>query len=122
MIGIVTPEFKAAVHIVLLDGKGQSHEAEVFVDTGFNGNLSLSPALLEAIEAAFLEETTVQLADGSSVTFAVYAASLRWESSTRLIEIFATGGDFVLGMRLLEGSELKIEVKSGGVVTIEPLN
>ena len=121
MIGFVTPDFKAAVRVTLIDERDLLHETEVFVDTGFNGDLSLPHAVLHDAGASFLEETIVQLADGHSVTFAVYVVLVEWSGTQRRVEAFATSGDPVLGMRLLEGSELRIEVKSGGAVTIEPL-
>ena len=106
MIGFVTPDFKAAVRVTLIDERGLLHGTEVFVDTGFDGDLSLPHAVLHDAGASFLEETIAQLADGHSVAFAVYAVLVEWSGTRRRVEAFATSGDPVLGMRLLEGSEL----------------
>ena len=121
MIGFVTPEFKASVHIYLLDRQQGEMEVEVFVDTGFNGELSLAPATVARTGFELLDEVTVQLADGSNVSVPTFAGTILWDSEPQSVIIMATNGDPVLGMRLLEGSELRIEVKSGGAVTIEPL-
>ena len=119
--GIVTHNLKAAIHIVLLDEIGQQQEVEVFVDTGFNGDLALSSAIITDAGFSLLEETEVQLADGREVTLQVFEGRVDWQGSNRKADVIASEGDPLLGMRLLEGSELRIEVKSGGAVRIEPL-
>ncbi len=121
MIGVVTIEFKAAVHVCLLDAQHDASEIEVFVDTGFNGELSLAPAVIARAGFELLDEVTVQLADGSGVHVLIFAGTILWNDEPRQVTVMATTGDPVFGMRLLEGSELKIEVKTGGSVTIEPL-
>lgn len=122
MIGVVIADLKAAVHLVVLNAEGESKENEVFVDTGFNGELSLSPAVIAQADFSLVDEVEVQLADGSIVLLPIFSGEVLWNSQTRKITVLSTKGDAVLGMRLLENHELKIEVRTGGAVTIESLN
>ena len=121
MIGTVTSALKAIVHVFLRDASGELQETEVFVDTGFNGNLSLSPGLIENSGFVLLDEMTAQLADGSEVSVQIHGGQIEWNGNPRFVDVIATNGDPVLGMRLLKGSELRIEVRTGGAVIIEPL-
>ena len=64
----------------------------------------------------------VQLADGSIIPVFIYAGRILWFDQIKQVTVLATNGDPVLGMRLLENHELKIEVRTGGAVIIESLN
>jgi clan AA aspartic protease len=119
IIGFVTLDWKAEIRLILIDQTDAELEFPVFIDTGFNGSLSLPHTLLEQIGATPLEDAIVYLADGSTAILPTFAVRIYWENELRLAEAFATHGDAVLGMHLLENHELKIEVRAGGPVTIE---
>lgn len=120
-LGFVTPDFKAAVHVYILTPNGKTVETEVFVDTGFNGFLSLPRAFLDDLGLSPVDDLDVELADGSKTRLPIYESRVMWNEDTLPVSIIATEGDPLLGMMLLEGNALKIEVKTGGAVTIEPL-
>ena len=60
----------------------------------------------------------VTLADGSSPICDVYEGRIGWDDQTRLIEVEAAETQPLLGMEMMEGYELHIEVVEGGAVTI----
>ena len=122
IIGFVTPALKAAIHISLIGQKNIADEIEIFVDTGFNGGLSLPLDLITRCGFPTLEEAVVQLADGSHITVTIYQGRVLWEGKEREIDVVASEGDALLGMRLLEGSEVTVQVTDGGAVSIEPMD
>ena len=61
------------------------------------------------------------LADGSECLFDVYEAKVVWDSKVRNILIDEADADPLVGMRLLRGHELKMEVRARGKVTIKRL-
>ena len=65
------------------------------------------------------ERTVKQL--GVSATAAdICAAEVEWGGSWRPVLVYAVGNDPLLGMRLLSGHKLVIEVVPGGLVEIRP--
>ena len=61
------------------------------------------------------------LADGSECLFDVYEAELVWDGQVRRLLVDEADTDPLVGMSLLSGYELKIEVCSQGKVEITPL-
>jgi predicted aspartyl protease len=51
----------------------------------------------------------------------VYEASLLWDGVERAVEVLAMEGAPLIGMALLNGFDVRLQVAEGGLVTIEPL-
>jgi clan AA aspartic protease len=100
------------------DANGQSHDVEVVIDTGFNGFLTLPPALIAALGLPWLCRQQGQLADGSVLAIDVHVATVDWNGQPRRVEVEAVDAKPLLGTALMEGSELRIQVVPGGSVTI----
>jgi clan AA aspartic protease len=63
---------------------GQPHEVEMVIDTGFNGFLTLPPALIAALGLRWLCRQQAELADGSVQAFDVYVAPVDWDGQPRV--------------------------------------
>ena len=64
----------------------------------------------------------IALADGTVQQCDVCAAEVWWDGRWRQVQAYVVGRDEVLvGMRLLAGHELRIEVRPGGDVEVRPL-
>jgi len=61
------------------------------------------------------------LADDSEVFFDIYEARVLWDGRVRRIRVHVLEGDPLVGMALLRGFELKMQVRSRGVVRIKRL-
>jgi hypothetical protein len=61
------------------------------------------------------------LGDGSTVIFNTYEAIILWDGQSRRISVDAAETDPLLGMGLLSGCALTIEVVEGGDTLIRPL-
>jgi len=94
---------------------------EFLVDTGFDGELALPSTLINQMEASFITERAVLLADGSQSKRPVYKVTLKWEDEPRITEVMLLEGAPLLGSELLAGYLLQIEMTDGGEVVIEPL-
>jgi predicted aspartyl protease len=62
-----------------------------------------------------------QLADGSVLAFDVYVATVDWHGQPRNVEVEAADAQPLLGMGLMQGSELRIQIMLGGSVIITEL-
>jgi clan AA aspartic protease len=91
---------------------------QVVIDTGFTGHLTLPPETVRSLslpERGFVE---VELADGGMATLGVYEARVLWHGRPRRVPVYEADGGPLLGMSLLRGSTLTVEVIPSGEVTI----
>jgi clan AA aspartic protease len=103
-------------------GADSQRRVEAVIDTGFNGWLTL-PA--ETIASPKLPLKTIAedtLADGRVELFEVYTALIIWDDEIRRIAVHKSGSAALVGMALLKGYELNVQVRSRGEVRIERLN
>ena len=119
--GTVNAQLEAVIALRLAGPDGQTREIEAVIDTGFNGFLVLPPTLAADLELPIVGDSEAVLADGSEATFDVYGVSLLWDGQPRYVEIGAMGLDPLLGMAMLDGYDLSIQVKSGGRVAIQSM-
>jgi clan AA aspartic protease len=121
MTGTVNAELEALLRLSVRDPADQRHEVEAVIDTGFNGFLTLPPALVAALGLPWLCRQQGQLADGSVQTFDVYVAKVDWDDQPRNVEVEATEAQPLIGMAMMQGSELRIQVIPGRAVIIADL-
>jgi clan AA aspartic protease len=95
---------------------------EAIVDSGYTSSLTLPAATITALGLHRQSGGTATLADGSVRRFDVYAAEIEWDGAWRNVLVSAVGNEPLLGMRLMAGHKLTIEVVPRGVVEIVPLS
>ncbi len=119
--GVVNAQLEVTIRFPVLDATGQLVEVEAVVDTGFSGLLTLPRSLVVALGLVWHSLRTVILADGSRLQLDAYSASVLWDGTLRSIEVYAVDSDQLVGMRMLQGYELRAEIRVGGNVTIAAL-
>ncbi len=101
--------------------RGRQREIEAVIDTGYTASLTLPPALVAALGLRWRSVDRGTLADGSECLFDVYEAKVVWDGKIRDILVDEADADPLVGMRLLNGHELKMQIRTGGKVTIKRL-
>jgi clan AA aspartic protease len=119
--GAVNTDLEAVIQLTVRDGGGQSRVVDAVVDTGFNGFLTLPSALIATLGLPWLCRQEGQLADGSIQAFDVHVAIVDWDGQPRNVEVEAAETQPLIGMGLMRGSQLRIEVVPGGSVTVADL-
>ena len=61
------------------------------------------------------------LADGSTVELQRFDGFVEWHDELREVMVLAAEGGPLIGMSLLRGSRITIDVDDGGLVAVEPL-
>jgi predicted aspartyl protease len=61
------------------------------------------------------------LADGNETFFDIYEGTVVWDRRRRLIPVYEADSEPLVGMALLEGYELKVQVRKRGTVAIQRL-
>jgi clan AA aspartic protease len=119
--GLVNAHRDAIIEIAVLGPGGQRQMIEAVVDTGFNGFLTLPIQTIDALSLPRAGRVRVLLGDGREDFLPMYRATVSWDGSLRLVDVDAAESDALVGMALLDGYELRIQVAEGGAVTIEAM-
>ena len=119
--GVVNARYEAIVRLRVRGPGGVESDVDAIVDSGFTSSLTLPMAVVTALGLARQSGGTAGLADGSVRPFDICAAEVAWGGTWRAVLVSAVGNEPLLGMRLLAGHKLVIEVVPGGLVEILPL-
>ena len=121
IIGVVNAQTEATIHLPVRAADGREQQMEAILDTGFNGSLTLPPAMIAGLGLRWRTRGLVTLANGTEDYCDIYAATVIWDGRPRNILVEAADTDPIVGMALLYGHDLHIQVVEGGRVVIERL-
>ena len=119
--GVVTANREAVIRLAVRSPAGAERHIEVVVDTGFDGWLSLPPALIGLLELQWRRRGRALLADGSECVFDIYDGTVVWDGRLLRVPVDEASTAPLVGMALLHGYELNLQVWNGGSVTIKVL-
>ena len=117
--GTVNASYEAIVPLRLHGADGQTLDISAVVDTGYTGYLTLPQPMVAALELPFASFGRAILADDSEVAFDVHYITIAWDGQPREIEADASGSTPLVGMLLLDGHDLSIQIRQGGRVLIQ---
>jgi clan AA aspartic protease len=100
---------------------GRECEVEAVVDSGYTGWLTLPPEVIEDLDLRWRTFGRATLADGSVSYFDVYQAKVLWDKRLRSLLVDEFDATPLVGMALMQGCELKMQIRSRGKVTIRRL-
>ena len=112
---------QAWVAVEILDQGNRPHRVEVLLDTGFDGHLKLLATTIQELELVRSGYRYGELADGTMVQFMSYDSTVLWDGQPRFVSVIEADADPLLGMELLLGSRVTLDVHDGGAVTIDTL-
>jgi clan AA aspartic protease len=121
IVGAMNAQREAIVRLVVIGRRGQERQVEAVLDTGYTGSLTLPSAVVAALDLPFRGRGSVLLGDGSESEFDIHEASIAWAGERRLIAIDVAETDPLLGVGLLLGNELTVQVIAGGAVALQRL-
>ena len=92
------------------------------IDTGFNGFLTLPVAEITKLKLPMVGKRKGKLADGSLKEFSIFSVLVEWLGEKKQVLVFEAEGGPLVGMAMLEGNRLIMDVEVGGTVEIKNLN
>ena len=117
--GTVNASYEPVVPLSLRGATGQTLEVEAVIDTGYNGLQTLPSSTVTELGLPRRGYGEASLADGSIVEFDVYGVTVLWDGQPRYIDADEADSTPLVGMLLMDGHNLSIDVEDGGRVVIQ---
>ena len=121
MAGVVRG-LQARVKLRIVGPRDGAHEVAAIVDSGFTGCLTLPPPIIASLELPRKGFLRGVMADGSERLLDLYGATVMWDRRRRQIDVAEADSIPLIGMALLNGYELTMQVRPGGKVAIKRLS
>lgn len=119
--GKVTTNLEATIDIEVSGPNPIPERTEAVVDTGFNGYLTLPSQLVTLLNLPLTGGRYATLGDGSVVYLKAYHAKVSWHGQSRKVLVLEGDGAALVGISLLRGSRILMDVVADGDVVIEEL-
>jgi clan AA aspartic protease len=116
--GQVNSRKEAIIPVHVRDPGGRMVDLAATVDTCFSGYLTLPPAVIATLQLPYDRVEIYTLGDNSDVTFDLYRATVDWDGRDQNVFVVSTESDPLVGMSLLYGYHLFVDVVDGGEVRI----
>ncbi len=116
--GTVNADFEPIISLSIRRPDGEVFTQDAIVDTGFNGWLSLPPDLIAELNLRWKRRGRAILGDGSECVFNVYEVVVIWDGALLTIPVDEADSDPLVGMSLMEGYQLTIQVSENGYVEL----
>jgi clan AA aspartic protease len=116
--GTVNADFEPIIPLSICRADGEVFTQEAIVDTGFNGWLSLPPDEIAELNLRWKRRGRAILGDGSECVFNVYEVVVIWDGELHTIPVDEADSDPLVGMSLMEGYQLTIQVSEDGYVEL----
>ena len=105
--------------VSVMDASGDLQQFEVILDTGFTGWLMLPEVDINRLGLVREGRHRGILASGNAEEFDYYETLVSWHGQLHEVEVFQSIDQPLLGMELLEGSNVVLDANEGGEVIIE---
>ena len=120
--GRVTSEREAVIRVQVQAPGGDAEMVEAALDTGFTEYIGLPPDRIARLRLPLVGLQPMRLGDGSVAVLAVHEALVWWHGAWLVVQALEVQGGALVGMALLHGSRLTMDVVRDGPVRIEPLD
>lgn len=111
--GKVTAELEGTIELEVNGSGAPPQQVEAVIDTGFNGYLTLSNRVIGLLNLPSAGNRIATLGDGSAVILDAFLSTVSWHGRERDVLVLEAEGGAVVGMSLLHGSLLSMEVVEG---------
>ena len=119
--GKVDASRQAWVSIEVMGPDGRFETIDFILDTGFTGSLTLTPEIIGKLGLVWADTIEVTLAGGGQEWWDSWIGQVIWHQGVIPTQVLQSNGTPLLGMELLEDSQLTVQVQEAGEVVIEEL-
>ena len=110
------------IPVAIMDGAGRLWPLETVLDTGFVGDLSLPSTVIRRLDLVRAGSLNFILANGEPARLRTYHTRVYWHDRLLDIEVTETGDVPLIGIRMLRGSRVTMDMLPNGEVVIEEVS
>ena len=111
--------YEPIVPLAVRGPAGRVRDLEAVIDTGYNGFLTLPPMMVSELALPFVTIGQALLADGREATFDIHSVTVLLDGQPKDVDVYVSDTAPLVGMRLLDGYSVRVDVENGGRVVIE---
>ena len=119
IVGRLNQDLDPLVAISIADSRGSFRSLEAVLDTGFGGYLTLPERAIQRLGLELAGERRITLGTGESRMVNAYSAVVSWIEQRRDVIVFESASETLLGMALLRGYRVSLDVREDGEVVVE---
>ena len=119
--GTVSSFREAIIGLRILGTDELALDVTAAIDTGFTDYLTLPADVIRQLQLPAAGSMRVVLADGSEIDLGVFTVRAQWDGITLDVTVLEADGGPLVGMALLYGFAIYMEVIDGGSVEISRL-
>ncbi|WP_428117862.1 clan AA aspartic protease [Candidatus Poriferisodalis sp.] len=119
--GTVNTGLEAIITLAVSGTAERSSRVDALIDTGYGGDITLPSDVVNDLGLMRVGSTKLMLANGNEEVFDTFVASVDWSGSERGVAVHETESVPLIGMQMLEGQRLQVDVERDGRVLIETL-
>jgi clan AA aspartic protease len=121
IVGKVNSDLEAILRLTVRGSNGRTRRIAAVIDTGFDGFITLPPAIIVELGLEWKSRSAAVLADGRETEFDTYRGTVAWDRRRRSIDIDEANTTPLVGTALLANFTMNIHFWRGGKVTITPV-
>ncbi len=116
--GEVSADRLVVIQIRLVSWRGEYSNEKAVIDTFFSGHISLPLEMIRTLELPLAEHRSFLVANDEPIIFDLYEGAVVWNDEEVPMLVVSAEGPPTVGMKLLYGSHLTIDIVDGGDVII----
>jgi clan AA aspartic protease len=116
--GTVNARLYVSITLRVFGPGGQSRDIVMALDTGYNGGLTLPPAVVTSLSLSPLAAKVVTLGDNTRKVMSFFEAVVLWDGRMRRTRVICADVNPLVGTALLRGHHLGVDFVSGGTASI----
>ena len=117
--GVINDRLELKVVVEISNEDGAFESVEAVLDTGFGGDLTLPSDAVARLGLKYANPVHLILAGDHQMEGVAYKGFVKWFGRAREIDVIVAEGQPLLGMTLLAGCKITINVRPGGEALIE---
>ena len=112
----------AIVPIAIMDSDNRLWPVEAVIDTGFIGDLALPSSIIRRLGLTRSGSINFILANGEPARMNIYRGNILWHEQIRNVVIAQADDIPLIGIKLLSGNRITMDISPNGEVIIEENN
>ncbi|MBC7528952.1 MAG: hypothetical protein H7308_15560 [Chthonomonadaceae bacterium] len=121
MIGVINEQLRIMITLGIRESVEPYLNYEFVLDTGYTYFLTLPGNVIRRLGLPLIDSMEMIMANGEALRSNIYVGRVFWNGEEKIVPVLEAEGDALLGMELLYGNRLTVDITNEGTATINSL-